>query len=112
MSFHIGQQVVCVNDCFSQRPYWRRAVRTFPRLGSIYTIREICEEEGLIGFMFEEILNHRAHFKSGYDEPAFNSRNFRPVRKTSIEMFRKLLVPGDPAGAERKARDRKTIVPA
>jgi hypothetical protein len=37
---------------------------------------------------------------------------FRPVRKTSIEVFRKLLAPVDPAGAERKARDRKTIVPA
>ena len=112
MSFHIGQQVVCVNDCFSPRPYWRQAVRAFPRVGSIYTIREICEEDGLVGFMFEEIVNRRAHFKSGYDEPAFNSRNFRPVRKTSIEVFRKLLAPIDPAPAKGKTRAPRTVVPA
>src|SRR5262249_10591910 len=44
MSFHVGQQVVCVDDKFSKREDWRRTVRVFPRQHSIYTIREIVQE--------------------------------------------------------------------
>ena len=32
MSFHVGQQVVCVNDKFSSDQRWRQTVRTFPSL--------------------------------------------------------------------------------
>jgi hypothetical protein len=95
MSFHVGQQVVCVSDRFSQRVFWRKTVHAFPKLHSIYTIREICEEGGLTGFYFYEIRNPRAHFACGYDEPAFNSKNFRPVRKTSIDIFERMLTPTD-----------------
>ncbi len=97
MSFHVGQQVVCVNDQFSPRPSWRRTVRSFPKLHAIYTIREICEGGGLVGFTFYEIVNPRAHFACGYSEPAFNSKNFRPVRKTDIDVFKRLLAPVAPA---------------
>jgi len=66
MSFHVGQQVVCVSNQFSPFPYWRAAVQTFPTLGSIYTIREICEGEGiqrgLIGFYLCEIVNPQVLF--------------------------------------------------
>jgi hypothetical protein len=99
MSFHVGQQVVCVNDQFSQREDWRATVRSFPKLHGIYTIREIFEYEPLIGFTFVEISNPCAHFSKGYHEPAFNSMNFRPVRKTSIDVLRKLLAPSDLADA-------------
>ena len=95
MSFSIGQQVICVNDVFSKRKYWRRAVRVFPKLYSIYTIREIWDYGDLIGFCFYEIVNPRAYFGKGLHEPAFNSRNFRPVKKTSIEIFERLLAPAD-----------------
>lgn len=100
MSFHVGQQVVCVDDNFSKREEWRRAVRVFPRLHSIYTIRQIVDEDDLIGFCFYEIRNPRAYFGKDFLEPAFNSRNFRPVRQTSIEVFERLLVPNDLVGAE------------
>src|SRR5262249_24775380 len=56
MSFHIGQRVVCVNVDFSREPTWRRAVRTFPTLNGVYTIRSICEAGDLIGFLFPQIL--------------------------------------------------------
>jgi len=95
MSFYVGQQVVCVNDQFSQREGWRKTVRTFPRLHGIYTIREIFDYDPLIGFTFYELSNPCAHFSKGYHEPAFNSRNFRPIKKTSIEIFKKLLAPSD-----------------
>ena len=95
MTFHVGQQVVCVNGQFSPRPYWRSTVRTFPQLHSIYTIRDICTAGDLVGLYFHEILNPRAWFGPEFVEPAFNSRNFRPVKRTSIEVFERLLAPTD-----------------
>ncbi len=103
MSFHIGQQVVCINDEFSPDPHWRRTVRTFPFLHGIYTIREIHVEPPLVGFCFYEFGNPRSWFGIGYAEPAFNCRNFRPVKKTNIEAFEKLLAPVD--GTPRKLVD-------
>jgi hypothetical protein len=93
MSFHVGQQVVCVNDRFSRDMRWRQTVRNFPILNSIYTIREIHVEGALVGFCFHEILNPCRWFAAGFGEPAFNSRNFRPVRTTNIEVFKQMLVP-------------------
>lgn len=93
MSFHVGQQVVCINDKFSCDMRWRRTVCAFPVLSMIYTIREIHVEGPLMGFCFDEIVNPRTWFTAGYGEPAFNSRNFRPVKATNIEMFQRLLVP-------------------
>ncbi len=84
MSFHVGQQVVCVSERFSDEEHWRASVRTFPKLHAVYTIREIIVGDVLVGFCFHEFSNPRAHFRNGFHEPAFNSRNFRPVRKTSI----------------------------
>jgi hypothetical protein len=93
MSFHIGQQVVCINDVFSSCPYWRSAVSAFPKLHMIYTIRHMREAHGLLGLCFYEIVSPRAQFSEGYVEPAFNSKNFRPVKRTSIAVFEKLLAP-------------------
>ena len=91
MSFGVGQQVVCVSDAFSPCRYWRRAVTALPKLGMVYTIRSIREAHGLIGLCFFEIVSPRARFSEGYVEPAFNSKNFRPVRRTSIAVFEQIL---------------------
>jgi HSP20 family molecular chaperone IbpA len=99
MSFHVGQQVVCVSNRFSTNEYWRQAVRVFPQLYSIYTIREIHEgfgsQQGLIGFCLYEIVNPIASFsragKTILLEPAFDSRHFRVAKCTSIEVFKKTL---------------------
>jgi hypothetical protein len=93
MSFHVGQQVVCINDVFSSCPYWRRALSALPKLHMIYTIRSMREAHGLLGLCFYEIVSPRAQFSEGYVEPAFNSKNFRPVKHTSIDVFEKLLAP-------------------
>jgi len=97
MTFHIGQQVVCINDVFSSCPYWRSAVSTLPKLHMIYTIRHMREAHGLLGLCFYEIVSPRAQFAEGYVEPAFNSKNFRPVKRTNIEVFEKLLAPAPAA---------------
>jgi hypothetical protein len=92
MDFYVGQRVVCVCVHFSKERVWRNVVRVFPKLGAIYTIRSICEVGDLIGFCFEEFVNPPGHFSRGFVEPAFDSRRFRPVGTTSIEVFRKLLL--------------------
>jgi hypothetical protein len=46
--------------------------------------------------LFFEIVNAHARFREGYVEAAFNSRNFRPVKPTSIEIFERLLAPMPP----------------
>ena len=107
MSFHVGQQVVCVNDKFSSNQRWRQTVCTFPVRNTIYTIREIHVEAPLTGFCFHEIVNPRTWFAAGYGEPAFNSRNFRPVKRTSIDVFERLLAP-----TEDKARAPNDLVDA
>ena len=93
MSLSIGQQVVCVAVDFSREPTWRGAVREFPKLRGVYTIRDMRVEGELIGLCFQEIINARANFSSGYVEAAFDSRKFRPLRRPSIEVFEKLLAP-------------------
>ena len=52
MSFHLGQQVVCINDVFSPCPYWRARVRAFPKRNGIYTIRDMREVGELLGLCF------------------------------------------------------------
>jgi hypothetical protein len=96
MSLQVGQLVVCINDVFSPCAYWRASVSAFPKLGRIYTIRSIREAHGLIGLCFHEIVSSRRQFSEGFVEPAFNSKNFRPVKQTSIEVFQRLLRPTDP----------------
>jgi hypothetical protein len=93
MDFHIGQQVICICDRWSHEPAWRAAVHTFPKLRGIYTIRDICDRGGLIGLMFEEIWHKPAWFSVGFVEPAFNAKRFRPVKKSNIDIFNKMLEP-------------------
>jgi hypothetical protein len=95
MDLHVGQQVVCINGVFSPCEYWRQRVSAFPVLQGIYTIRSMREVHDLIGLCFYEIRSPHAHFAEGYVEPAFNSKNFRPVRRTSIEVFERLLLPAE-----------------
>ncbi|HEY6255795.1 MAG TPA: hypothetical protein VIY51_08380 [Xanthobacteraceae bacterium] len=95
MSFHVGRQVVCINDVFSACAYWRAAVSAFPRLHGVYSIRHMREAHGLLGLCFHEIMSPPADFSEGFVEPAFNSKNFRPVKPTSIAVFEKLLAGAD-----------------
>ena len=106
VSFSIGQQVVCVDVNFSREPTWRSAVRNFPKLSGVYTIRDMRVEGELIGLCFLEIINARASFSSGYVEAAFDSRKFRPLRRTSIEVFEKLLAP---VAGKKRSRVRELV---
>ena len=97
MDFYIGQHVICICDQWSNEPTWRAAVQTYPKLGGIYTIRDICPRVDLIGLLFEEIWHEPAMFCIGPVEPAFNIKRFRPVRKSNIDIFKKMLEPASNA---------------
>lgn len=86
--WHVGQLVVSIGD-------WGRVARNhpkavFPIQGCIYTIRSIehCRNgSDLLFFLLEEIVNPK-----GFSyEPSFAARGFRPLRKTSIEVFTAML---------------------
>jgi hypothetical protein len=102
MSFYVGQHVVCVDVIFSHEPLWRGCVSAFPRLNSIYTIRDIRAVHDLVGLCFHEIVNASAHFAEGYVEAAFDSRRFRPVRSTNIDAFKALLLGDDVKSSRRR----------
>ena len=82
--FHIGQQVVCISDEGVD------GGRPFPCRGCVYTISEVfyCYADRLT-LQFEEIRWEG----DGLFYPGFKPDRFRPVKKTNIEIFQRLLAP-------------------
>jgi hypothetical protein len=95
VNFHVGQQVVCVDDDYTNHPAWV-VVPNRPVRGSVYTIREVCEvtyETGPdIGLRLIEVVNAPICWRDGVAEHAFHRQRFRPLRKTSIEVFERMLI--------------------
>lgn len=86
--FEIGQQVICISDNWHYRLYQEK----MPYKGGIYTIRGFNNRMEMLGLFFEEIINPILPYDEGLEEVSFHSVSFRPVKKTSIEVFRNLLV--------------------
>ena len=88
----VGDIVVCVNG------KWLRPdadVQQRPILGVIYTIREyvpsfMFKEGPADAVRLEEIVNQPLQWFSGFYEVAFYVDRFRPVHKSSIEIFRQI----------------------
>lgn len=85
--FHIGQEVICVNDDFTNS--FKLSDEKFPVKGSIYHIRDIEDVHGEIGLRLEELVNpQRTGF--GSKEPwecCFKSARFRPLTKSTYDQF-------------------------
>ena len=109
MHFDVGQRVVCVDVNFSHEPLWRGCVRAFPRLNSIYLIRDIRRVHELVGLCFHEIVNASADFAEGYVEAAFDSRRFRPVRTANVEIFKALLITDRTTNRVGSRRQRELV---
>lgn len=85
MTFHVGQKVVCVDDSGSIYPVIK---------SQVYTISDMSQGSGLdlrtkeirygAGVRVEEIPMHEFDW--------FAAERFRPVKTTSIEIFRAMLV--------------------
>src|SRR5262245_26979133 len=92
MAFHVGQKVVCIADCNGSVP-----VHTIKR-GDVLTIREIqadcLRQSGVTmgGLRFIEIVNEATPTYFGMFEADYDPDKFRPLRTTSIEVFRQMLV--------------------
>ncbi len=84
----VGQQVACIHD-----GPWKGGWETdrCPVYGGIYTIREVVPHLDTIGLTFEEIVNIPCPL--GHIECIFQWDNFKPIKKTDISIFKKLLSP-------------------
>lgn len=83
--FHVGQQVVCVFPGPWKRWPEDAIVRPWPHLNAVYTISEIIEcpfRADVVGLGLAEIPGPQR----------YTSDAFRPVRKTDIGVFEKLLL--------------------
>lgn len=96
--FHVGMKVVCVDD-ESINPTHRFEV--FPKKGSVYTIRTICENENGVGLRVDEILNPCAHYSGGFMEIRFKLHRFRPAHENRMDELRTLLAPVPSKAIER-----------
>jgi len=91
MSFGVGDQVVCIHHFSKEADY---PGLSWPQKGQVYTVRELTSHGTGPGLRLVEIVNPPImHSNVGMDEPAYARCRFRPVRKTSIEVFQKMLVP-------------------
>ena len=88
--YQIGQQVVCLSSDWVDRPI------ISPVEGGVYTIRGFLNDGDNFGFYFEEFINKKYNLRFSDSsirklEPAFNSKKFRPVKKTNIDIFHRIL---------------------
>lgn len=93
--FHVGQQVVCIDDSQWRRDVVARWGIALPSKGSVYTVCEILigPSSGEPCIRLEEIVNPLCDFAEGRGEAMFKARYFRPVRKTDISIFTAMLNP-------------------
>ena len=89
--FHVGQRVVCIRG-FDHIP---QAAISIPSVGQVYTIRDV-----LLGTYYDGSRQYALVFQEFTNPPGpdgceccFSPVCFRPVKDTSIEVFRKLLAP-------------------
>ncbi|QJX48097.1 hypothetical protein HMJ29_14625 [Hymenobacter taeanensis] len=74
--FHIGQEVVCVNDDFTLLLVQNPNIQT-PKRGPIYTVRGIFDTHRGYGITLHEINN--AGVAPGFPEANFHESRFAPV---------------------------------
>ena len=84
----VVKQVVCINDD------WKPKGGNQPIKGHVYTIRGIWRSKcgSFIGYWLHEITNtHTELFDGSFGEQSHITEYFRPVRDTSIEIFREIV---------------------
>ena len=86
-NFTVGQKVVCAWSGGLMRS------ELCPKKGHVYTIRCMEMRIGMVGLLFEEVVNKKNHYSNGYSEVGFDARDFRPLtsKKTDISIFTSML---------------------
>jgi hypothetical protein len=85
---YVGQKVVCVRKPDRIIFSWEMQ----PKLGEVYTIRDIILRNNGVGIRVVEIVNHPAMYLEGRHECMFWVKRFRPVQtfKNDISVFQRL----------------------
>ena len=87
MGFHVGQNIVCVDDAPGRVSGVSALVR-----GRIYTIRGInTKSENEIGFLLVGVPRRRPDHRDG-SERGWVSTRFRPLDESRLSIFREMLV--------------------
>lgn len=95
MEFHVGQEVVCVDDT-----EFRHKAPNRPVKNCHYTIREtwLCPIDGEAGVYLQEIVNKPCRVvcdggKMAIREPGWLATRFRPINPELTAIFREMCVP-------------------
>ena len=94
----VGQRVRCIRE--PRQKLSPLSEEQQPVVGGTYTIREVIDHLGVVGFRLDEIHNRELPHadKAEPSEKVFWSKLFVPVRPTSIESLRELCAPREPVG--------------
>src|SRR6266566_2740334 len=89
--FVVGQQVYCIRDDWE---IYEDEIS--PKKGNIYTIRSMemindYEYGECLGLRFKEIVNPVLTYTDGIGEAIFHALCFRPIKETSIDVFKAIL---------------------
>lgn len=85
-------QVICIRD-----DWGHGGLTQWPRVGMVYTIREVIWRKAVTArppmqfYRLEEV--RRSINDPSMSEPMFDAEWFRTVRRTSIDVFRKVALP-------------------
>lgn len=87
--FHVGQHVVCIHDPVScgVSGWWPQADVQFLRKGSVYVVSGIYQPRNATCAAPQYLRLVGQPTESEYD-----SRGFRPLSSTRLDVFRQLLV--------------------
>lgn len=85
-NFHVGQSVVCVDDSsfYSSLDGLTK--------GKVYTVREVGLTSWMDGAPCIRVCEIVRPYHPQSPDTPFWARRFRPVRKTSIEVFEAMLI--------------------
>jgi hypothetical protein len=95
-NFHIGQEIVCVDDRYTNDRYGATI-----RAGTKYTIAWVgwfdnpfSPDLSCVGVHLEEVQRRRSRSRGADTNIVvpYRATRFRPVRKTSIEVFEAMLI--------------------
>ncbi|MFG1388842.1 hypothetical protein [Xanthobacter versatilis] len=81
--FHVGQQVICIDDNWGSDGH--NIPIDAPKKGMVYSVREVIFNVPFPSGHFFDLEEVRCGL--------WDAEQFRPVKPTSIEVFRQLLSP-------------------
>jgi len=90
MSFHIGQKVMFIGKGKYGKVLGIYPDIIVPKYREIYHVRELTEI-GAPGIRLIEIRNGEYHFLEAFAEPAWQRKEFTPVKETDISIFTAML---------------------